>query len=115
MSAVAHRHHLGARYQTAIVLAFVSARPIVVAPNEPHRHADVSVDGSRCLPTRRVAEQADEGAVTRGLPRPAMIREIAPPMETPHRVTARRSRASRKPSTAWTKKSASYRAFGISE
>jgi signal transduction histidine kinase len=44
--------------------------------------------------------------LTRTLRRPARIKEIAPPIDTPQSVTARRSRVSRKPSTERTKKSA---------
>src|SRR5262249_23641462 len=39
--------------------------------NESDRHADVSIDGSCCLPTRRVTEQADESAVV-----PATIADV---------------------------------------
>jgi hypothetical protein len=52
---------------------------------------------------------------TWGLRRPARIRAMAPPMETPLSVASRRSSASRNPSTESAKNSASYRALGMSE
>ncbi len=36
-AAIFNRHHLGARKQTAIVLALAGSSPILVTPNETHR------------------------------------------------------------------------------
>src|SRR5262249_26363546 len=45
------------------MLALAGSGPILVSPDEAHRHLDISVDGGRRLPASGIAQQADERPV----------------------------------------------------
>src|SRR5215472_17379021 len=45
------------------MLALAGSGPILVPPDEAHRHLDISIDGSRRLPASGIAQQADERPV----------------------------------------------------
>src|SRR5215831_19288112 len=63
MAAASDCLHRNMRNERARALAFGRPRPVLVTPDQQNRHVDAAIVFLRQLPTFRISEQADEGAV----------------------------------------------------